>query len=145
MISFKIHFDARINQSLYEDYCRFIFDSIQNNIEDLINSRKYKVRERLVLESSVIKWDIRPPSSIDLAKYVKNCLEMVRDKGEYVIQVSPLQKIENSSTKVSTLVRLLEYGNERIPPYPVIRTVMRYYRKFYSRLFIKFIKERMKS
>lgn len=141
-MQFKIHFDEEINPSLYEDYCEFILESAENSIRELINPLKYHVREKSVIESPVMRW-VKIPSTINLTQYVENCLEMVRDRGEYVIRVREDQRVSGSHTKVKTLIRLLEYGNERIPAYPVVRKVLMYYSQVYRDLLVEFIRERM--
>lgn len=141
-MQFKIHFDQEVNPGLYQDYCDFLFDMIERSVSELINPLKYHVREKSVIESPVIRW-IKVPKTINLVSYVENCLEMVRDKGEYVIRVREDQRVRGSRTKVKTLIRLLEYGNEKIPAYPVIRVVLKTYSKIYQNLLVEFIRERM--
>lgn len=143
MIRFKIHFESIVERSLYEDYCKFIYESVQRTVKELIDPKKYRVREKLILESSVIKWEGHPPKHIDLAYYVENCLTMTKEDGEYVIHLDDYKVVTGSRTQVSTLVRLLEYGNEKIPPYPVVRRVMYYYYLKYPRLILQFMKARM--
>lgn len=142
-MQFKIHFDQEINQSLYNDYCEFLFEEIKKSVKRLINPLKYRARESLVLKSSVIKWTSKKPKSINLSSYVENCLEMVRVKGEFVVRIRDDQVVSGSKTKVKTLVRLLEYGNESVPAYPVLRRVLLFYSKVYKDLIVEFIRERM--
>lgn len=141
-MQFKIHFEQRINPILYEDYCRFILDEVQDSIKDLINPLKYKVREEYVLSTPLIKW-IKVPKRIDLVYYITHCLELVKIKGDYVIRVSPKLKLPYSLTKVSFLIRLLEYGNEKLPALPVIRRVLSYYANNYQKLFDIYFERRM--
>lgn len=144
MMQFKIPFDSKGDSGLYNDYCRFVFSEIKKSIEALINPLKYQVRQNSVINSSVISWDSEePPETINLVYYMTHCLEMVKVRKDYVIRVNDTRKISGSSTKVSTLVRLLEYGNESVSAYPVITRVLDYYRKNYKNLMIKFIRERM--
>lgn len=143
---FKIHFDKPVSSGLYKDYCDFIFESVKKSIERSVEKstdrEKYKVREPFILESSVMKWVVEL-DHIDLVYYVTHCLEMVREKGEYVIRVSQSQKVYGSLMKVSTLIKLLEYGNEKLPPLPLIRTVFRYYEENYRYLLPEFLERRM--
>lgn len=141
-MQFKIHFDEEINPSLYDDYCEFIFERVKEDLYDLINPLKYRVREKAVIESSVMRWVV-VPRTIDLARYIEDCLEMVKNKGEFVIRVRSDLRVRYSRTSVKTLVRLLEYGNEKIPPYPVVRRVLKYYSLIYKDLLVEFIRERM--
>ena len=142
MMQFKIHFDQEVNPGLYRDYCEFLFDRVEDSVRELINPLKYHVREKVVIKSPVIRW-IKVPDSVNLTQYVENCLEMVRDRGEYLIRVREDQRIRGSRTKVKTLIRLLEYGNDKIPAYPVIRVVLSYYSQIYQNLLVEFIRERM--
>jgi hypothetical protein len=128
--------------SLYNDYSKFLFSKIKETISLEINSLKYKVREPYILSCSIIEWAGNPPKSIDLERIIKNCLVLKRIKGTYVIKVSN-RKIPGTYTKMSTLVRLLEYGNEDIPPYPLIRSVFKFYYKIYKDLIPQFMNERM--
>lgn len=141
---FRIHFNQEVYPPLYEDYCKFLFEEIKSSIRKSVNPRKYRVREKLVINSKVLKWKVTP-ESLDLTKYVNSCLEMVKVKGDYVIRLNQKTKVDGSLTKVSTLIRLLEYGNEKIPPVPTIRNVFRYYSENYGDLLSEFFERRMKD
>lgn len=145
MIRFKIPFNPNDDPGFYDDYCRFIFSEVKKSIESLINPLKYRVRQNSIINSSLLVWDTEePPKTIDLVYYVTHCLEMVKVRQEYVIRLNDTNKVSGSSTKVSTLVRLLEYGNEKVDAYPLITRVLNYYKKNYKNLMIKFIRERMR-
>ena len=143
MIQFKIS-NQNGDQGLYNDFCKYLFSEIKDAVSQLADPRKYKVRERYVIESSVIKWRGDPPDSVDLMKLVVNSLELVKIRGEYFIRVNDRRLIPRSSTKVSTLVRLMEYGNEKIRPYPVITRVLRYYYENYQSLVKDFLIKRLR-
>lgn len=143
MIQFKLSKPPRGDERLYEDYCRFIFSEIRKAVENLADPLKYKVRSPDVLESSVIRWIGDPPDFIDLRSYVIRSLEMVRIKGEYIVRVSESQRVYGARTKVSTLVRLLEYGNEKVLAYPVITRVLQYYQKKYPYLLNEYFKKKV--
>lgn len=138
----RIHFENEISRDLYEDYSEFLFDRICEEVHDLINPRKYKVREPLVLSSSVIKW-VHKPQTIDLESYVERCLELVIVEGEFVIRVDPRSLVRGSRTRVLTLIRLLEYGSEVVPPYKVVTRVLLKYSKIYKRLLLSYLEERL--
>lgn len=142
MIQLKIHFDSDVNQGLYQDFCRYLFDQINETLSDLINDKKLNVRERLIIKSSVINWTTKV-EKINLRYYVENCLEMVSIKGDYIVRVRRDLRIKNSRSSVYTLIKLLEYGSETIPAYPVVRVVLLLYSDIYKNLLVDFIKERM--
>lgn len=143
MIQFKISKPPRGDDNFYEEYSRFIFSRVKHSVEKSADPLKYKARVADVLSSSVIKWDGDPPPSfIDLRSYVIRCLVMVKVKGEYVIKINESQRVHKSRTKVSTLVRLLEYGNERVLAYPVITRVLMHYQKIYPYLVKEFLTRR---
>lgn len=127
--------------ALYNDYCQFLFESMKKSVIANMDLRKYKLREPLILSSSVIDWKY-PQSRINLTRYLRNCLELVKENGIYVVRVNPRMVIRNSRTKVSTLIRLLEYGNEKIPPLPLLRTIFQIYRDTYPDRIVEFIESR---
>lgn len=143
MLRFKIHFDYKVSPALYEDYSRFIYRAVKRKIAQNINPLKYKIREPYILESSLIQWIGDPPEYIDLTYYINNCLEMRRERGEYVIQLNESLRIPGTYTKVSTLVRMLEYGTNKLPALPNIRRVMLYYSIVYQFQIIEYMKERL--
>lgn len=142
MIQLKIHFDSEVNKGLYQDFCEYLFDQINGTLSDLINDKKLNVRERLIVESSVINWTTKV-EKINLRYYVENCLEMVNVKGDYIIRVRRDLRVRNSRSSVYTLIKLLEYGNETVPAYPIVRAVLLLYSDIYKNLLVDFIKERM--
>lgn len=140
MIQFKISYRGG-DKGLYNDFSKYLYRKIQESVKSLADSRKYKVREKSVLESSVIKWRRDPLESINLIDYVINCLEIVKIQNEYVIRVKPFIKVRGSLTEVDTLVRLLEYGNEKVKPYPVITRILDHYKQNYQQMVKDFLRE----
>lgn len=141
-MQFKLHFDYEVNCDLYEDYCKFIFDEVCSAVDNLVDPRKYRVRESYILTTPLMKW-VQVPKRINLVYYITHCLEMVKVKSEYVIRVNPRIKLPYALTKVEFLIRLLEYGNEKLPALPVIRRVMMYYSQNYQTMLDKFLERRM--
>lgn len=131
----------KINKFFYRRISQIIYRMLLEDIKNNINKKKYSIREKEILKSGVIQWDGKPPKSIDLVYYVTHCLELVYKRGCYVIQLNDRKIIPGSSTKVSTLIRLLEYGNEKITPYPYIRNFLMYYEDHYEDIAISFFKE----
>lgn len=142
MLQFSIVFDFEVAPALYDAYCHFLFGKIKQKIREKANPRRYKVREPYVLNSSLIHWNKEPPKSLNLLWYLENCLEMVKVDGVYVIRLNRRRRINGSSTRVSTLVRMLEYGTTRIPPLPLVRRIMFYYSQVYQELILEFMEER---
>lgn len=141
-MQFEINLGDNINPTIYYEFSKYVFDSMKVSLkyQTYRNYKKYKLRERLVLKSSLIKWKRGVvPSGIDLPFYVSNCLELVNIKGKYVIRLNKYWVVKGSTTKVSTLVRLLEHGNDKVPPLPVVSKVFRVYSKYYKSLFSEYI------
>lgn len=132
---------SKINKYFYKKICKLIYKTIVNDLRKNINKKKYLVREKAVLESGIIKWKGKPPKQIDLVNYITNCLELVFERNMYVIRVNERQIISGSTTKVSTLIRLLEYGNEKLTPYPYITLLLKKYEQTYEQIAIEFFKE----
>ena len=141
----EIKFSRKINPVIYSEYSKFIYSQMKKDIIKSVrkNSKKYKVREKFILESTLIKWKKDPPSRINLEYYLENCLELVDIKGTYVIRLNDSWLVKGSVTKVKTLVRILEYGTLKLPQLPVVRRVFNYYSKNYQNLFVEFMKERL--
>lgn len=131
MIKFEIEYDDKGNDPLYRILCYKIFYSLKSEINRSLDPRKYKIREPFILKSSLIKWNGDPPDSIDLVDYVNNCLTINYIEGYYVIGLDD-RRIPGSTTKLSTLIRLLEYGNEKLPAYPLIRNIIMDYKLHYK-------------
>lgn len=138
----ELRFDQRLDNQLYKDYANFIYKSVKQDIAKQINPKKYKLRVPLLLECPLIKWKISSkPKSIDLVPIVNNCLELVKSQGVYIIRINEYRRFPYSYTKVSTVIRILEYGTESIPMYQVIRLVLNKYRIQYKYLFYKYMEE----
>lgn len=124
---------GQIESRFYDDFCRYLFKRVNRSVEELASQKKYRVREKVVCSSTLLQWTVPEiPSEIGLYHYVINCLSLVYEKGEYIIQVNPRTLVRGTTTPVRTLVRLLEYGNEKLPPYPMITRVLEFYQENYS-------------
>lgn len=140
----EIIFEEKLTPDLYSNYSRFVFSHMKKKLHKILQKhrKKYLVREDAILKCSLIKWIKSPPDSIDLVNYVENCLELVRFKGIYIIRINPHQRIFNSYTPVSQLIRILEYGTDKIPELPILRRLFSYYRINYKYKFVEYMKER---
>lgn len=145
-MQFEIKFESKVNPTIYREFSEFIFLHMKKAVSCQVrkNYKKYKLRENLILSSSLIKWKRGvAPSSIDLPYYVENCLELVNIKGVYVIRLNEFWLVRGSLTRVKTLIRILEFGTLKIPPLPVVSRIFRFYSKNYKNLFTEFVKERV--
>ena len=137
-MAMKLEIDHRkIPREFYSVFCKVLFMNLCKAIKENINPKKYKIRENAILSSSVIRWNKKPPRTIDLVYYITHCLELVYVKGNYIIRLNESKRIPGSSTKVSTLIRLLEFGNEKIPAYPYIRRYIQIYMDSYNEVIKK--------
>lgn len=141
----EIKFSRKINPVIYSEYSKFVYSQMRSDIIKSVrrNSKKYKVREKFILESDLIRWKSKPPTKINLLYYLENSIELVNIKGTYIIRLNDSWLVKGSITKVKTLVRILEYGTLKIPQLPVIRRVFNYYSENYQNLFTEFMKERL--
>jgi len=135
----RLEFNENINQSVYKSFSKYILKEVKRSIRKLADPRKYKVRESLVIDSPLIKWN-RKPNSIDLLQYINECLVLRYIKGCFVITLDDHKRIRRSRTKLSKLIRMLEYGTDSIPAYPLIRSVMQYYQENYSLMVMNYVK-----
>lgn len=144
-MQFEIKFDENINPFLYKKFSEFIYEKVLEDVSELADkySKKYKVRESYILNLNLIKWKRSPPKKIDLIYYIKNCLVLERNRGVYMIKLDDSWTLPKSFTKVSLVIRVLEYGTDKIPGLPLIRRVLMYYEKYYKSMFVKFLQERM--
>jgi hypothetical protein len=128
---------------LYRIYSEYLFKKIQRQLRKEVRKhiKRYEVRIPYLLTTSLIHWKKYPPKTINLFYYLDNCLELVNRKGTYVIKLNDYKLVRGSFTKVSTLIRILEYGTDKIPELPVIRHLFSYYSKNYNSLFNEFVKE----
>lgn len=145
-MQFEIRVDD-LDSEFYDDYAEFVFSEVEEDISDLVerNIKKYRAREFVVINSPLMKWKRSPPSRINLARYVRNCLSLIKVRGVYVVRLDESQTVRGSLTKVSTLVRALEYGTETIPEFSLIRRVVSYYRDNCNDMFDEYIEERLFS
>ena len=139
----EIKFDENLIPSVYTNYSKFIYRQMKRQVHLIVlkNYKKYQIREDLVRNCGLIKWK-GDPSPLDLVRYVENCLQLVKDKGVYVVRINPYLRVKNSYTPIATLVKILEYGTEKIPELPILRRVFMYYRLHYKYLFVEYMKER---
>lgn len=127
-----------LNLSEMYRYACFLLDKLKDDIDDLPDD-KFKVRYDYIVDN-FIKWNIKPKSKIDLKQIVKDSfIIQLYDKG-YCIMLDPNKIIPFSSTKYSTVVRLIEYGNEKITAYPFLHKLFNeYYLKFDNELYEEYL------
>lgn len=112
------------DQSSFLKYCLKVFYFVRHEVYAKADRRKYKVREPIILATDFIKWNSTPPKTLDLFYYVTTCLLIEKTEDGCIIKVNDKAVIPGSTTLVKDLVRLLEYGCNLFPAYPVIRDVL---------------------
>ena len=127
MLQLIIPIDNEETSGLLNRYVRRLFQVIQQDIQYKANRQKYKVREPYILQMNFIKWNDKPPDTIDLFYYITHSLYLHKGRNCYIIELNDRPLVTGSKTLVKDLVRLLEYGNENLPPYPLIRDILLYY------------------
>lgn len=142
MMRLEIKFNEEIHPSLYKDYSKFLYQSILRSISREIDPFRYSIREPFVQQLGLIKWK-KYPRRVDLASQIKNCLILSKENGIYVIKLDDKSLVRGSRTKVSTVVRALEYGCKWMNPYPLVRRVLLDYQFHYDEMLVDFIRERM--
>lgn len=109
-----------------------LFMTIQQEISFKANRKKYQIREPYILKMNFIKWRDKAPDHIDLFYYITRCLVLNKERSRYVIELNSRNLVVGSQTLVKDLIRLLEYGNEVLQAYPLIRDILSYYQKHWE-------------
>ena len=130
-----IEFELQINNSeernLVSDFCNKLVETIQNDIMLELKISKMLVREEFLLKASWIQW-YKKPRRIDMKKLTKlivRSIEVKKRRNTYIIQINPHIRMPGSLTKLSTVARFLDRGNEMIIGTTFISRVFNKYRK----------------
>lgn len=143
MLQLIIPIENEETGGLLDRYVRRLFQVIQQDIQYKANRKKYQVREPYILQMNFIKWNDKPPKELDLFYYITHCLCLHKGRGCYIIELDSRPLVTGSRTPVKDLVRLLEYGNEKLPAYPLISEILSYYQEHYEDEFVKVIERTM--
>lgn len=143
-MQFKIYIGENIPMRIKRKFALYIFRKMKEELRYKVRRyhRKYEVRESLVLSSTLVKWNGKVPSHLNLPNYVENCLTLSYSYGDFYIKVDDRQLIRGSRTPVFLLIKMLEYGTEEIPRFPLVRKLFDYYSNNYLNLFTEFAEER---
>ena len=126
-----------INSDIYSQYCRYVYDKFKDDLKSLVirKSKSYKVRESKVKELLNLDY------LVNLSECVLKSTEMINVNGVYVIRLNPRKRVHG--IKVSTLVRLLEFGSLDLKELPILRRVMFKYNQCYKDYVGEFINKRV--
>ena len=116
-------------RSKYVDskYLKYLLHKVRESVREVISTNRYRSYLSQLSNSSVI---IKVPDNLE--SLIVDSIVLTKVNDEYIIQVDTKKSLPGSDIKVSTLVRLLEYGNEVIRPYHVIRRVFQHYSRIYN-------------
>jgi len=144
-MQFRIIVGDNVSPRINREFSNYIFDRMKRDLHKLVKHyhKKYEVREKYILKSSLIKWKGKVPSHLDLPYYIENCLILSYVQGTYVIRINPKQVIKGSLTPVKLLIKMLEYGTTIVPAFPMLRRLFRWYSENYLNLLPEFMEERM--
>ena len=143
-MQFKIYLNEEMPMRIKREFAIYLFKKMKEDLKYRVKQyyKKYEVREGLVLNSTLVKWNGKIPSHLNLPYYVENCLTLSCSYGEFYIKVDDHQLVQGSRTPVSLLIKMLEYGTEEIPRFPLVRRLFSYYSNNYLSLFNEFVEER---
>lgn len=143
-MQFKIYLNEEMPMRIKRKFAIYLFDKMKEDLKYQVRQyhKKYEVREGLVLNSTLVKWNGKIPSHLNLPNYVENCLTLSCSYGEFYIKVDDRQVIRGSRTPVLLLIKMLEYGTEEIPQFPLVRRLFDNYSNNYLNIFNEFVEER---
>ena len=144
-MQFRIELDSNTNPVLKRQFAEYLYDRMTDDLHRLVKKydQKYRVREKDVLSSTLIKWKGEIPPYLNLPYYVENCLILSYSSNTYVIKVNERWLVKGTLTPVKFLIRMLEYGTTTIIPFPLIRRLFTWYSNNYLNLFPEFVEERI--
>ena len=118
---------------LIPQFCRLLLKNIKTDIRDNISYRKFNRYEKYLLESNLIRWTVDKPDSInvvELCNIIANsfkCYEM--KDNSFSIKIDRSVKLRGTKTRIATIARLLDKGNEKVPGTFFISSVLNKYSK----------------
>lgn len=121
-------------------FCDYLVEDIKDSIRKNINYRKLLKREKYILNARWIGWNSRSsiPISLNMMSLAYNIIDNIicsnrYGVGRYVICINPSVYFSGSSTKLSTIARFLDKGNERVPGMYFISNVFNRYARNINR------------
>lgn len=142
IVQFRI-INSNLPLDIYTEFSKYLYDKVLSIIEESANIYRLELREKYLLNSSIIKWRSSTKHSINLLSIIKDSIILIKDKNEYVITVDDKTVLPKSQTLVSTIVRFVEYGNHQVKAYPIIHTTFTKLNKSYNKEFQNFLQERV--
>jgi len=136
-MKFDIVLKEKVSRSLYSMFCLALYRKILKEIRQDINYQRYDLRQEEILKYNLIQWDTTP-RNINIKRYIEDCVVLTLNNGIYSIGLDENAIVRYSTTKVSTLVRIIEYGTEHISPHPYVIPLLKYYAENYEKLFRNF-------
>lgn len=120
-----------------ESFCSYLLAEIQEEIANNINYRKMESREKYLISAKWMRWTSRVYhiNMISLAYRIANSFICTKREmnGQYVIQIDPKLYMYNSKTKLSTVARFLDKGNEKVRGTWFISSVLNRYTRNINR------------
>lgn len=121
-----------------ESFCKYLVEDIKDSIEHNINYTKLLQREKYLLSARWIRWSYGVPSSINMIQLVNRIINSITfsrraTQGRYVVYMNPREYLYGSSTKLLTVARFLDKGNEKVRGMYFISSVINRYTRNINR------------
>ena len=130
------------------EFLNTLISDMQNDILNTVNYNKLSKRESYLLNCNLIKWT-KKPTHIDMYKLVYLIVSNIEYKcikgNTYMIYINPKTYFPNSRTKLELISRLLDKGNEVLPPIHFISRIFRKYKRNINRYFDSFISIKLRT
>ena len=119
-----------LDKSTLYRFALYIHKRLKNDIEKS-SDKKLEVRYNYIVDK-FIKWYKKPLIKINLKSIIIGSFVIIPYQDGYLITLDYDKMIPYSRTKYNTVARLIEYGNNKIPPYPIIHHLFKKYEEIFN-------------
>lgn len=106
-----------------EEFCNEVIKEIRTQLLSRINFKKLSLRDDYLNSGKVFTFvgSKRYISTISIIHLALNNLVVKNNKTHYLISINENLKVYGTDNKLVDIVKLIEYGNQELPPYMVFR------------------------
>lgn len=137
--------DGKNTRNTLKEFCLWLIDKMHNYISTEVKTEHLARFNAYLTNSDIILYNDlkqRPIFTDDILIGSAYNLIVVKRGVDYVIKIDDNVKIPHTNTKFIDIVKLINYGNTELKPYPIYTEMMDYFANNINSYALVYLKEK---
>lgn len=115
-----INYEAKYDMYPFMSY---LIRCFKDRLDDLLDENKLKIYDLYLHENILFTPEHKNITYKSILYSLSNKMKIRKTQNGYEIFIDPNAYVDGTNIKIEPLCKLLNYGNQELPPYPIIEII----------------------